>query len=59
MHPARIWTEHSTSKAAQNETTLCASLELSHKTRLLTVLALVRTVDPPSLQAEGSAWFRA
>jgi hypothetical protein len=32
MHPARIWTEHPTSKAVQNETTLCASLELSHKT---------------------------
>jgi hypothetical protein len=36
MHPARI---RAAPKAQSNETTLCASLELSRKTWLLTVLA--------------------
>ena len=39
MHPARIRTDHPTFHTAPNETTLCASLELSHKTWLLTVLS--------------------
>jgi transposase len=39
MRPARICPDHPTSHAALSETTLCASLELSHKTWLLTVLS--------------------
>ena len=39
MRRARISTDHPTSHAAPSETTLCASLELSHKTWLLTVLS--------------------
>jgi hypothetical protein len=39
MRPAEIQTDHTTSYVAPNETTLCASLELSHKTWLLTVLS--------------------
>jgi transposase len=39
MPPARICTDHPTAHAASNETTLCASLELSHKNWLLTVLS--------------------
>lgn len=39
MRPAGIWTDHPTTHVAPNETTLCTSLELSHKTWLLTVVS--------------------
>ena len=39
MRPAGITTDHPVPHVAANETTLCASLELSHKTWLLTVLS--------------------
>ena len=39
MRPAGITTDHPMPHVAANETTLCTSLELSHKTWLLTVLS--------------------
>ena len=55
MRPAGIQTDHPASHVAPNETTLCASLELSHKTWLLTVLS---PGSPEDVEVLGPCWQR-